>query len=619
VQLGKLEILAPAKNREIGIAAINCGADSLYIAGPGFGARESAGNPVGEIEKLAAHARRYGVKVYVVINTILYDTETEAALSVAKQVYEAGCDALIVQDLGLLKAGLPPLPVFASTQTNIRSLDQARFLESLGFSRLILARELSLDQIREIRENTSVELESFVHGALCVSYSGQCYISSHITGRSGNRGECAQICRNNFNMVNDKGEVLVRNKPLLSLKDLNLAEYIPALAHAGVTSFKIEGRLKDASYVKNIVRYYRKVTDAFMESDKRFVQASLGRLHGGFTPRPGNTFNRGYTTLFADGTRGSWNSGVAAKGLGEFVGRAGSVSADGSGNLLFSHDSNMRLANGDGLCIVTQSGEVKGLRVSVSVGDSITANLKMSVPKGSLIYRNFDKEFERELEANMPERIIDAFLSFESDGGTTTLVAITPDGRRAKVVAVGGFEPAKEPAKAKETVYTQLQKRAGLYNFIISHYMADNQLFYPMSQLNGWRRQLALELEQQPVNKASLPAFTGVPKGTLDSRPLDGKVVDYRANISNELSRELYTALGAKVKGVAFELDAPETAELMRCKYCIKYELGICPHHKNPKQKGVVAEHTGTLFLENNGRKFRLGFDCKNCEMIIFG
>lgn len=619
MQLERLEILAPAKNREIGIAAINCGADSLYIAGPGFGARESAGNPVGEIEKLATYARTYGVKVYVVINTILYDNETEAALSVAKQVYEAGCDALIVQDLGLLKAGLPPLPVFASTQTNIRSLDQARFLESLGFSRLILARELSLDQIREIRENTSVELESFVHGALCVSYSGQCYISSRITGRSGNRGECAQICRNNFNLVNDKGEVLVRNKPLLSLKDLNLAEHIPALAHAGVTSFKIEGRLKDASYVKNVVRYYRKVTDAFMERDKRFVQASLGRLHGGFTPRPGNTFNRGYTTLFADGTRGSWNSGVAAKGLGELVGRVGSVSADGSGNLLFSHDSNVRLVNGDGLCIVTPSGEVKGLRVSVSDGDTITANQKLSVPKGSLIYRNFDKEFERELEANMPERIIDALLTFESDGGTTTLVAITPDGRRAEVVAVGVFEPAKEPAKAKETVYTQLQKRAGLYNFIVSRYVTDNQLFYPISQVNGWRRQLALELEQQPVNKASLTPFTGVPKGTLDSRPLDGKVADYRANISNGLSRELYKELGANVKGAAFELDAPEMAELMRCKYCIKYELGICPHHNNPKQTGSIALPVGTLYLENNGRKFRLGFDCKNCEMIIFG
>ena len=267
MQLRELELLAPAKNRDIGIAAIDCGADSLYIAGPSFGAREAAGNSVSDVAQLAAYGRKFGAKVYMVINTILYDNEIDKAVRLAHQAYDAGCSALIIQDLGLLKAGLPPLPLFASTQTNIRTAEQAMFLESLGFERLILARELSLEQIAEIRKATTIELESFIHGALCVSYSGQCYMSERVAGRSANRGACVQACRSKFDLKDGSGKILLRDKALLSLRDLNLGDFIPQLANAGISSFKVEGRLKNISYIKNVVRFYRTLIDNFIEKD----------------------------------------------------------------------------------------------------------------------------------------------------------------------------------------------------------------------------------------------------------------------------------------------------------------------------------------------------------------
>lgn len=619
MQLRKLEILAPAKNRGIGIAAINCGADSLYIAGPAFGAREAAGNSFADIEKLTSYARKFGVKVYVVINTILYQNELEQAVSAAKTAYESGADALIVQDLGLLETELPPLPLFASTQTNIRSAEQAQLLESLGFSRLILARELSLEQITQIRAATSIELESFVHGALCVSYSGQCYISSRLTGRSGNRGECAQICRNNFDLVNNNGGLIAGNKPLLSLKDLNLAGFIPQLANAGITSFKIEGRLKDESYVKNIVRYYRKITDSFLESDKSYAKASYGTLYGGFTPRPQNTFNRGFTTLFADGKRGMWNSGRSAKGTGEKLGVVKDVSFDKHGNLVFSHDSGIRIVNGDGLCIVTPDGIVQGLRANVAQGNVIYTNHRKSIPKGSVLYRNYDKEFEKELETNMPERVMEARIVFQSVGDRIVLDAQSEDGKRVSLVKESSFETAKDSERAKMAVYNQLQKRAGLYKFVVASYKTDKQKFYPVSFLNECRREIAALLECGQAETATRPFFSSVPAKTLQNKPLQGRVLDYRYNIANSKSKELYQKLGAQVEGMAFEISAPEKAELMRCKYCIKYELGICPHHVNPEVSGDASKAVEPLWLENGSKRFRLGFDCGKCEMIIFG
>ena len=289
----ELELLAPAKNRDIGIAAIDCGADAVYIAGPQFGAREGAGNPISQIAELAEYAHKFGAKVYMTVNTILYDHEIEEAADIIHQAYEAGCDAIIVQDLGVLAMDLPPIPLHASTQTNLRSTEQAIFLKDLGFERLILARELSLDQIAAIKDATQTDIETFVHGALCVSYSGQCYLSQKLTGRSANRGACAQACRSLYDLVDSNGKVLAKDTPMLSLKDFNLSNRIPELVKAGVTSFKIEGRLKNISYIKNIVRLYRTRIDEFLKENPGYVRASMGEIAGGFTPNANITFNRG--------------------------------------------------------------------------------------------------------------------------------------------------------------------------------------------------------------------------------------------------------------------------------------------------------------------------------------
>lgn len=634
MQLRDLEILAPAKNREIGIAAINCGADSLYIAGPAFGAREAAGNSIRDIELLAKYAHRFGSSVYVVINTILFENEIEQAVALANSVYEAGCDALIIQDLGLLKANLPAMPLFASTQTNIRTPEQAVLLESLGFKRLILARELSLEQIKEIRSQTTVELESFVHGALCVSYSGQCYMSSRVTGRSGNRGECAQLCRNNYNLIDANGKLIVKNKPLLSLNDLNLAKHIPDLALAGVSSFKIEGRLKDAAYVKNIVRYYRSIVDSFIESqansslEEKFTKASYGSLHGGFVPRPQSTFNRGYTTLFVNRERGEWNSGASAKQSGEYLGKIENVSQDKSGNLEFTHNSRLSLSNGDGLCIVTPDGQVTGLRVSVASGNKVVTNQKvainqkLSIAKGSQLFRNYNKEFEKELETNMPERLLDVNVKFEGDKDKLTLTAICENGIEVSLWRENSFELAKD-SSAKERTIAQIEKKSSIYKFGIKEYIAQQQMFYPASFLNECRRELASLLDEKwEIEKTASVIDNSLQnklvKTAVVGDSIKGREIDYRGNVANSLAKELYLELGAKSVADAFEISAPKEVELMRCKYCIKFELGMCPFEKTHKN-GIAQGMVEPLILENNGKKFRLGFDCKKCEMIIFG
>lgn len=613
MQLRELEILAPAKNRDIGIAAIDCGADALYIAGPSFGAREAAGNTISDIEALAKYAHKYGAGVYLTLNTILFENEIEKAVKLAWDAYESGCDALIIQDLGLLKTKLPPIPLFASTQTNIRTLQQAKTLESLGFRRLILARELSLEQIKEINNNCSVDLESFVHGALCVSYSGQCYMSSRITGRSGNRGECAQPCRSDYSLVDSNGKVIIKDKPLLSLKDLNLSDYIPQLAKAGITSFKIEGTLKGTSYIKNIARYYRAVVDNFLESDTGFKQSSLGKLYGGFTPRPQNTFNRGYTNLFIEGVRGEWNSGDSAKSVGEFIGKVESTSTDKRGNLVFSYKSKQRIGNGDGLCFISPKGEVTGIRASLSEGKTVYTNDKVSLPPGSALYRNYNHSFERELESNMPKRLIEVKVNFINKGGVTSLVGVREDGAKECVSIEGVFEKAKNTEASLSGIKRQIEKSSGVYTFKLESTHIQELLFFPASVLNEARRALAERFEPALIVKWSNKQSFVDNNSQEIPRIMQGQILDYRSNSANALSKKLYSQLGAETVEDAFEISAPNEAELMRCKYCIKFELGTCP------SEGSKIRYDEPLFLENRGKRFRLVFDCKKCEMVIFG
>lgn len=616
MQLRELELLAPAKNRDIGIAAIDCGADSLYIAGPSFGAREAAGNSVSDVAQLAAYGRKFGAKVYMVINTILYDNEIEKAVKLAHQAYDAGCSALIIQDLGLLKAGLPPLPLFASTQTNIRTAEQAMFLESLGFERLILARELSLEQIAEIRKATTVELESFIHGALCVSYSGQCYMSEKVAGRSANRGACVQACRSKYDLKDSSGKILLRDKALLSLRDLNLGDFIPQLANAGISSFKVEGRLKNISYIKNVVRFYRSLIDNFIEKDGGYCPSSSGRLFGGFTPRPEKTFNRGYTHLFINGERGEWQSKEAAKAVGEYVGKVTSIVKEKGGKLRIKYESHLRIENGDGLCFITPEGEVEGARANVTEPGVVVINDQPEIIPGTKVYRNYDHNFERELEYNMPKRLIEVALKFSCRAGITRLAGICEDGTEVLFQTDEKHETAKNRELAEKNIRNQLSKRSDIYIFKLTDIEGEEIPFYPLSLLNEMRRTLAMLLNEKRGNQERI---SGVNKSKeslsifANRHPLEGKPADYRANISNRLSEELYKELGAASAKPAFEIAPPSEAELMRCKYCIKYELGLCP------REGGGKGLNEPLYLTNGGREFRLGFDCKNCEMVIFG
>ena len=691
---GEIEILAPAKNRDIGIAAIDCGADALYIAGPSFGAREAAGNSIEDVELLAKYARRYGVRVYMVINTVLYDSEVDAAVRLANRAYDIGCDALIVQDLGLINAGLPPMPIFASTQTDIRSIEQAKALEALGFSRLILARELSLKQISEIRSAVNIELESFVHGALCVSYSGQCYMSFRVTGRSGNRGECSQMCRSEYNLIDSSGSYLIKNKALLSLKDLNLSGYIGGLIDAGVTSFKIEGRLKNASYVKNIVRYYRSVVDNCLTertcavgkrdlTDKncatqkcssakencsaermKYKKSSFGTLYGGFSPNPDYTFSRGYTTFNIEGIRGNWCSGKSTTSIGEYVGVVENVGTDSLGNTIFNcvTTPGIKLSNGDGLLFIStekseapkrrggniqekeisanlyRGEEVKkdfegrksvGARANVVEGDKgvfrVSLNESLPVSKGDRILRNYNRVFEKELENDMPIRYIEVKLNIVSTRNRITVTAESEDGRREQVSLSGDFERARDIVGVRATIKKQLGKSSGIYLFKVVGIDGDEAPFLPLSKLNEIRRELALRFDStSPIRRETKEnEGNGGGRGTeSDGARTQGRLtvgdkvvlmgglkLDYRANIANRKAKEFYDKLFDGKSEWGFEIASPQEAELMRCKYCIKFELGFCD-----KQ-----EFREPLWLENGKMRFRLEFDCKRCEMIIFG
>ena len=641
----ELELLAPAKNRDIGIAAIDCGADAVYIAGQQFGAREGAGNPISEIAELAAYARQFGVKVYMTVNTILYDHELEEAKKIITEAYEAGVNAIIVQDLGLLELDLPPVPLYASTQTNLRTPEQAQFLESLGFERLILARELSLEQISAIKKATNTDIETFVHGALCVSYSGQCYLSHKLTGRSANRGACAQACRSLYTLTDSNGKVLLKDTPVLSLKDFNLSNRIPELIEAGVTSFKIEGRLKNISYIKNIVKLYREKIDEFLSHNSQYRRASLGEVGGGFKPNPNLTFNRGYTEFFIDSQRGKWRSTDGAKYLGEQVGTVTKSSKERNGNLQFEymlHESSIQpISNGDGLCFVSPKGEISGARANSCSGLRVSTTEKLNIPERSKIFRNYNILFERELEKNLPKRLIPVSLYLKDSGNGPAIVAEwgkRNDEQRYSVTLPldGDLEPASNKDLAIKTLYAQLGKSTGIFKFTLEKIEESVVIpFLPVGKINELRRKIALmvteEIEQslklerkqiesntQSVRKKASQS-AGI-KTPLGNRP------DYRANCSNELSGRVYERRGAEMVLPAFELKEECNAELMRSKYCIKYELGLCPNYRkraahdanyvNRIEKMDISE---PLFLLNGKSRLQLKFDCSNCEMVVIG
>ena len=566
----QLELLAPARNKDIGIAAIDCGADAVYIAGPAFGARYAAGNSIEDIAELCAYAHRFRAKIYTTVNTLIDEKERGAAEEMMQRLYEAGVDAFIVQDPAVLSLKRPPLPLHASTQSVIRTPERAAELEKAGFTRLILERQLSLDNIRDIRKAVDCEIEFFVHGALCVCYSGQCYLSEKLLGRSANKGCCAQPCRSTYDLTDADGKVLVKDRSLLSLKDYRLDDHLGDLVAAGVNSFKIEGRLKNASYVKNIVRHYDILLDRYVAAHPEHSRASIGRCSGGFRPDPDLTFNRGWTEAFIDGRRGKWNSTDAARSIGEYIGTIDEIRGR-----QIRIERGRCLSNGDGLSFVKGNEEVAGMRADVVNGDMVTLKSTADLRPGMKVYRSLNVKFEKELEKNMPRRLIGATIDFVSRDGVTALTATAPDGTSARLSFNDGAEAALKPESGLENIRRQMEKVTGIFDFSLGRTDVDTVRFYAISQLNALRRELAGKLEA---------------------------VLLEAAEAGRSVAAVPYSPLSFPV---------PPEHEVMRTKYCIKYELGLCPK-LNPARRPKEP-----LSLVNNGYELRLGFDCKNCEMVV--
>ncbi len=602
-----LELLAPARTAAIGIAAIDCGADAVYIAGPSFGARQAAGNSLEDIARLCGYAHRFGARIFATVNTLLYEEEIPEARELIRGLEQAGVDALIIQDPAVVQlARGSGMALHASTQCAIRSAEKAVFTESMGYGRLVLERELSLEQIRAISQAVQAEIECFVHGALCVCYSGQCYLSEYLTGRSANRGACAQACRSLYDLEDAEGKLLLRNKALLSLKDFQLLHRLEDLADAGVSSFKIEGRLKGESYVRNVVKAYSEALDALVEKyPERYCRASYGTVRGGFRPDLNKTFNRGYTELFLDGKRGQWASLDAPKSMGEYVGTLARLTPDGL--VLRPASPNLRLANGDGFAFVNRDGGITGFRADVCEGYHVRCKKVEGLQEGTRLYRNISAAFERQIESDKPVREIEVRLQVTCEEGKLTASALSEDGREATLCLETVTEPARNPGRMRQSLEEQLAKRSGHYAFQKPVIHGDGTLpFLPVSAINGLRRDLAARLDGQAVKARPLR------RGTVNPTVPVPKTLSYKENIANSLDRQFYASRGASHWEDAYELSHRDGAELMRSKYCVRHELGLCP-------KQGKAASAAPLFLRNGREKLQLDFHCGVCEMSVKG
>lgn len=603
----QLELLAPAKNLEFGIEAINHGADAVYIGGPQFGARAAAGNSVADIEALAAYAHKYYARVFVALNTILRDDELDEAGRLVRQLYEAGADALIVQDMGLLQLDLPPIALHASTQTDNRTPEKVRFLEQVGFSQVVLARELSLPQIRAIADQTAVKLEFFVHGALCVSYSGQCYISHARTGRSANRGECAQPCRLPYSLLDADGKVLARDQHLLSLKDMNQSGNLRALLEAGVSSFKIEGRLKDLSYVKNVTAHYRRRIDEILAESPEYARASSGRCTFFFEPQPDKSFNRGATDYFLHGRQTAITSFATPKFAGTAIGKVARL-----GRNHFEIESRIQLNNGDGLSYFNAGNELVGLRINRVEGNRLfPAELPGDLGIGATLYRNLDHEFEKQLEKKSAERKIRVRMIFEETPEGFALHLTDEDGIRATAVLPSAKEAAQNPARADENIREQLGK---LGNTRFEAEQIDLKLgaayFIPASALNALRREAVERLEQ-----ARHAAYRRPPKAPVQAPPVPypEPALSYLGNVYNRQAHAFYTRHGVTRIDPAFECNREQDAvSLMITRHCLRYSFNLCP-------KQVKGIRPDPLSLVRGNEEFTLRFDCRRCEMHVIG
>ena len=603
-----LELLAPAKNAEQGILALRCGADAVYMGGPKFGARQAATSDLGGFEALTREARLWGAKVYATLNTLLYDGELEEARQQAWALYEAGVDALIIQDMAYLEMDLPPLPLHASTQAACDSPGKVAFLASAGFTRAILARELSAADIRAIHGAADLELEAFVYGALCVGESGHCYLSGAICGRSGNRGECAQPCRAPWNLVDAANRVLVREKHLLSIRDLNLADHLEALADAGVLSFKIEGRLKDADYVKNVVSHLRRRLDALLDRRPELGRASLGRVSAGFTPDPGKTFQRGLSTYRVQGERQPMGTPHAARHLGEFIGQVRSLQGD---RLVL--DAAPELHPGDGLAFVDGT-EVAGTVVNAVDGRQVFVQDPTRLKPGMRLHRNMDLHWLKALRGAKVERRIPVKALLDFPEGAVRLRLEDPTGLAAQAQVAGDFAPPREAAAAAQAIQEALG-RLGSTPFLLGELQVAESRFIPASSLNALRREAAAALEalrraprDREAGRAAAPQLSPLPTGELD----------FTWNIANEAARAFYRRAAGTVLEPAAELQEDLKGRVvMTTRHCLRYELGWCGVHANPEPWARLQEPAGPLFLENGATRLECRFDCRQCRMLL--
>jgi 23S rRNA 5-hydroxycytidine C2501 synthase len=598
-----LELLAPAGNADIGIAAIDHGADAVYVGPPRFSARADAGVATADIARLLQHAHLYYARVYVALNTILADKEIPEALDVIREIYELGADGLIIQDTGLLELDLPPIPLIASTQMHNDTPEKIRFLEDVGFKRVILARELSLEEIAAIRKRTSIELECFVHGALCVSYSGQCYMSQAVTGRSGNRGVCAQPCRSRYTLTDGDGNVILSDRFLLSLKDLNLMNDIPDLVAAGVTSLKIEGRYKEIDYVKNVTAAYSRALDGFISSRPHYRRSSSGRSDPSFSPDPAKTFNRGFARYFISGRMEKIASMDTPKSIGKPVGTVAGIGKD-----FFSTDCT-DLQNGDGLCFFTKERKLSGFRVERVEHSKIFPNTMKDLAKGILLYRNHDIAFTRTLQKTSSRRRINVEMDFIHDGDAVRLTARDEDGNNAELIFDMPYEKPKDPLMAREHIEKHIASTGNTPFKATKIHIYHRVGFYPISFLNSIKRDVLAELERIRFENYPREKMVFLPNNI----PYPEKQLDFQANVFNKHARRFYQRHGAEVVESAFEILSETTGrEVMKAKYCLRYELDACL--KSGSSRRLLKE---PLRISDAHHSYLLKFDCEACRMSL--
>ena len=584
--MSSLELLSPARNLECGIAAVDHGADAVYIGAPRFGARVAAGNSVEDIQKLCDYAHQFGVKIYATLNTLLRPEELEQARQIAWDLYHAGVDAFITQDEVFLKLKMPPVPLHASTQMDNRTKENVARLKELGFNQIVLARELSLEQIKEIHEAVpEVRLEAFVHGALCVSYSGRCYASEYCFGRSANRGECAQFCRLPFSLEDGEGNTLIKEKFLLSLKDMNRQKYLEAMIDAGVRSFKIEGRLKDIAYVKNVTASYRGALDAIIKRRPEFVRSSFGTSTYTFQPDLSRSFSRGYTDYFLKGRTNDLASPDTPKSRGREVGRVKEVR---NGCIIVS--STEVFSNGDGLCFLDQDGKLQGFRVNRAEGNHLYPASMPNIRKGDLLWRSFDKQWEDQMSGKTAERRIDARFLLEKTEEGFRLTFTAEDGTNRSEEFAAEHQPARTDQTASiRDVLSKLGDTPYLCKDVEIRF--SQPWFIPRSQLAEWRRKMTAPINRPPLafalRRAKLSPIVPLP---TDNCPLRGE---------------------NKKESLAIEGEVWRGSPLMTCRFCLRHAWGWC------KKENPNAPRDPLFLVLGDGRRFRLEFDCKKCEMMV--